>query len=85
MFGSTGIIEIDLHGSDYETGLNKVEDVVRKADRSVYRIRVIHGYHGGNMLRRMLQEEFQYGRSEKVLRIQGGTNPGLTELILREY
>jgi hypothetical protein len=80
-----GIIEIDLHGCTYDEGLKKTEKAVNSANNSVYRIRVIHGFHGGNSLKRMLQEEFSYGRSEKVLRVVGGSNQGITELILREF
>lgn len=80
-----GIFEIDLHGCNYEEGLKKTEEAVNSANSSVYRIRVIHGFHGGNRLKKMLEEEFSYGRSDKVLRVVGGSNQGITELILREY
>jgi hypothetical protein len=33
----------------------------------------------------MLQEDYSYGREPKVIRIQGGVNPGITELVLRDY
>ncbi len=81
----SGIIEIDLHGYTYEDGFHKIEKVVKEANASIYRIRVIHGFHGGNRLKNMLQEEFSYGRNEKVLRVMGGNNQGITELVLREY
>lgn len=80
-----GIIEIDLHGCSYEEGLKKTEQAVNSANQSVYRIRVIHGFHGGNRLKNMLVEEFSYGRSDHVLRVVGGSNQGTTDLILREY
>lgn len=80
-----GIIEIDLHGCSYEEGLKKTEQAVNSANQSVYRIRVIHGFHGGNRLKNMLVEEFSYGRSDRVLRVIGGSNQGTTDLILREY
>lgn len=82
---TSGIIEIDLHGCTYEEGLKKTEQAVNSANSSVYRVRVIHGFHEGNSLKRMLQEEFSYGRSKKVLRVVGGSNQGVTELILREF
>ncbi len=31
----------------------------------------------------MLQEEYSYGREPKVIRIQGGVNPGITELVIK--
>ncbi|MCR4815394.1 MAG: hypothetical protein K5879_11285 [Lachnospiraceae bacterium] len=52
---------------------------------STYRVRLIHGYHGGISLRNMIYDEFSYGRNSKVKRIENGTNPGITELVLREY
>ncbi|HUM83755.1 MAG TPA: hypothetical protein PLN48_08245 [Lachnospiraceae bacterium] len=80
-----GIIEIDLHGFRYEEALACVEKKVMSADKSVYRIRLIHGYHGGTALRKMAQEEFGWGRNPRVLRVENGANPGITELVLREY
>jgi len=80
-----GIRELDLHGCTYEEGLKKTEKAVKEANNSIYRIRVIHGFHGGNSLKGMLREEFSYGRNEKVLRVVGGNNEGITELVLREY
>ena len=53
---------------------------------SFYRIRVIHGYHRGNALQRALYDEFDYFHtSDRVLRMEGGSNPGITEIILREW
>ncbi|MCI8557788.1 MAG: hypothetical protein HFI19_08490, partial [Lachnospiraceae bacterium] len=50
----------------------------------VYRIRVIHGYHGGTRIRDGIREEFGYEREPKIKRITMGDNPGITELVLRE-
>ena len=80
-----GIIEIDVHGMNTEEAVNAVAAKVRSAGNSVYRIRVIHGYHGGTRIRSGIREEFSYGREPKVKRIEMGTNQGITELILREY
>ncbi len=82
---TNGIIEIDLHGLRREDALALVERRINTADRSVYRIRLIHGYHGGTALRQMAAEEFGYGRNPRVLRVENGANPGITELVLREY
>lgn len=82
---TSGIIEIDVHGMNTEEAVNAVASKVRSAGNSVYRIRVIHGYHGGTRIRSGIREEFSYGREPKVKRIEMGTNQGITELILREY
>ncbi|MCR5590140.1 MAG: hypothetical protein K6F73_01275 [Lachnospiraceae bacterium] len=56
---------------------------VAKAPGSVYTIRLIHGYHGGTRIRDAIEDEFSYGRNEKVKSIRNGSNPGITELVLR--
>lgn len=80
-----GIVEIDLHGSSGLEAKNKIDRVLEKANSATYRIRLIHGYHGGNIIKNMIGEEYGFGRHAKVIRIQPGVNPGITELILREY
>jgi len=82
---SSGIIEIDLHGLRTEEAKNKIDSALKGASRSVYRIRLIHGFHGGTSLRSMIEEEYSYGREPKVIRITPGDNPGITDLILREF
>lgn len=82
---TSGILEIDVHGLNVEEAVAKVMAKVQAAGSSTYRIRVIHGYHGGIRIRSGIQEEFSYGREPKVKRIEMGNNPGITELILREF
>lgn len=81
---SSAVIEIDLHGLRTDEAIRKVKNEVNKAPRSVYTIRVIHGYHGGTSIRSAIMEEFSYGRNDKVIRVKPGSNPGITELVLRE-
>ena len=80
-----GIIEIDVHGMKTEEAVKAVSQKVQSAGNSVYRIRIIHGYHGGTRIRSSIREEFSYGREPKVKRIEMGSNQGITELILREF
>ncbi len=80
---TSGIIEIDLHGLKVEEAISKVKREVAKAPGSVYTIRLIHGYHGGTRIRDAIEDEFSYGRNEKVKSIRNGSNPGITELVLR--
>ena len=82
---STGIIEVDIHGMTAYEAKSYIDKILLKVDGSVYRIRVIHGYHGGTSLKSMLIEEYSFERSKKVKKIQGGNNPGITELVLREF
>lgn len=52
-------------------------------EKFAYRLRVIHGYHGGTALREGIRKE--YAKHPKVLRIELGLNPGETDLVLREF
>ena len=70
---NAGIIEIDLHGKNVLQAKAEVDAVLKRTDSSVYRLRI------------MLQEEYGYGREPKIIRVQGGNNPGITELVLRDY
>nr|WP_308624796.1 hypothetical protein [uncultured Eisenbergiella sp.] len=80
-----GIMELDLHGKNVLQAKQEVENALKRADGSVYRLRVIHGFHGGTGIKSMLLEDYSYGREPKVIRVQGGVNPGITELVLRDY
>ena len=80
---TSGIIEIDLHNLRVEEAIKKVKSEVKKAPGSVYTIRLIHGYHGGTRIRDAIEDEFSYGRDEKIKSVRPGSNPGITELVLR--
>ncbi len=80
---TSGIIEIDLHGLRVDEAVKKVKSEVKKAPGSVYVIRLIHGYHGGTRIKEAIEDEFSYGRNAKVKSIRNGSNPGITELVLR--
>ena len=82
---NSGITEIDLHGKNAEEARSLIDRSLLDAGRQVYRLRLIHGYHGGTRMKSMILEEYGYCRSPRVLRIEPGANPGITELVLREY
>ncbi len=82
---SSPIIEMDVHGLTAQEAVNKIAKIVSSAEKSVYRIRIIHGYNRGTNIKDAVSREFGYGLEPKVLRIEGGQNEGITELILREY
>lgn len=81
---NAGIIEIDLHGLNKSQAKTAIDNQLKKAGGSVYRLRVVHGYHGGTELKDMIWDEYGYGRHPKVKRMEGGWNQGITDLILRE-
>ncbi|MGE4485712.1 MAG: Smr/MutS family protein [Oscillospiraceae bacterium] len=78
----SGIIEVDVHGMTKRQAKLCIENKLQRAGSGVYRIRVIHGYHGGTELRDMVRREI--AKNKKVLRIELGLNPGETDLVLRE-
>jgi DNA-nicking Smr family endonuclease len=80
---SAGIVEVDLHGMTQSQAKIAVDAALRRADRSVYRLRLIHGFHGGTAIRDMVRTA--YKGHPRVLRIELGLNPGQTELVLREW
>ena len=77
-----GIIEVDLHGMTQVQARVAVDAALRRASKSVYRLRLIHGYNSGTALRNMLRTEF--AGHKKVLRVELGLNQGITDLVLRE-
>lgn len=81
----TGIIEINVHGKNVEEAIREIKKHLDSAGTGTYRIRVIHGFHGGTRIKDSIWDEFSYGREPKVKRITMGDNPGITELILREF
>lgn len=79
---NSGIVELDIHGMTKYQAKIYIDSVLKKAGSSIYRIRVVHGYHGGTELKNMLQKN--YRNNKKVIRIEIGMNPGITDLVLRE-
>ena len=77
-------IDIDVHGMTSEQAIEKIESLINRANPSTYRIRVVHGFNRGNAIQRAIYREIGHGMNPKVLRIVGGDNLGVTELILRE-
>lgn len=78
-----GILELDLHGKNPYQAKVALEAALRRAGAGTYRIRIIHGYHGGTVLRDMVRRE--YGAHPRVKRVEGGFDPGITDLVLREF
>lgn len=74
--------EIDVHNMTKVQAITAIDALLRRADTSVYRIRVIHGYHGGTVLREAVRAHYRDHPSVK--RIELGLNPGETDLILRD-
>jgi len=78
-----GILELDLHGMNAYQAKIAIDSTLKRAKGGTYRVRLIHGYRGGTVLRDMIRES--YRSHPKILRIELGMNPGETDLILREF
>lgn len=78
----SGILEVDLHGLNQHQAKIKIDSVLRSSCKGVYRIRIIHGYTGGTALRDMVRKT--YRSHPKIIRVELGMNPGVTDLVLRE-
>ena len=78
---SPGTVTVDLHGKTAYQARVTVDAALRRADQSVYRLTLIHGFRQGTALRDMLAEE--YAGHPRVKRL---TRPeeGVTVLVLRE-
>ena len=77
------IITADLHGKTTYQAKVTVDALLRRVGTGTYRIRLIHGSHGGTALRDFIQVE--YSRHPKVKRLLLSPDGGATELVLREY
>ena len=77
-----GFLEIDVHGMTRTQAFTAIDAMLRRTNGSAYRLRVIHGYHGGTVLRDAIRSH--YRNHPKVIRIELGLNPGETDLVLKE-
>ena len=77
-----GIVELDLHGMNVAQAKIAIDARLKRCGREVYRLRLIHGFHGGNAIRDMVRKDYR-GR-KGILRIEIGLNDGVTDLVLRD-
>ncbi len=78
----SSIIELDVHNMTRVQAQIAIDARLKRASSGVYRLRVIHGYHGGTALKELAAS---YKNHPKVLRIELGLNRGCTDLVLREF
>ena len=62
---SAGILELDLHGKNEYQAKVAIDAALRRAKAGTYRLRLIHGYHGGTALRDMIRRDY----ATKCLRV----------------
>ena len=78
-----GTLTVYLHGKNTYQANITVDAMLRRARTGTYRLRLVHGYHGGTALRDFIRAE--YGNHPKVRRLILSPDGGATELVLREY
>ena len=54
----SGIVTLDLHGCSAYQAKIAIDAALRRA-RGVYRLRIVHGYHGGTALRDMIRKDME--------------------------
>ena len=74
--------QIDVHNMTKTQAQTAIDAMLRRNKGEMCRLTVIHGYHGGTVLRDFVRSH--YKKHPQVRRIEIGLNPGETELILRE-
>lgn len=79
----SGILTVDLHGKNTYQAKVTVDALLKRARAGTYRVRLIHGSHGGTVLRDFIRAE--YAHHPKVKRLVLSPDGGVTELMLREY
>lgn len=77
-----GIVTVDLHGRNTYQAKITIDAALRRS-AGVYRLHLIHGFHGGTALRDFIREE--YSRHPKVKRLALSPDGGSTDLVLREF
>lgn len=75
-----GIVTIDLHGKNTYQAKVTIDAALRRAKSGTYRLRLVHGFHGGTALRDMIRQEY----ASRCLRLVF-VNEGTTDLVLREF
>ena len=74
---TTEIIEINVHGMTTEQAIKTIYQKLDQAKGSDYRIRVIHGFHGGTRIRDGIEDELSDGTNKLVKRIRMGDAQGI--------
>jgi len=71
-----------IHGCTVYQAKIAIDSQLKRAKAGTYRIRLIHGCHGGTALRDMIRRD--YRKHPRILRLEFGSNSE-TDLVLREW
>ncbi len=75
------MVEIDIHGYTEYDAIKILEKFIVNVDKSEKQILVIHGYHGGSVLKDMVRNSTKL-RSKRIRRRRPTMNQGETILEL---
>ena len=75
------MVEIDIHGETEYDAIKILEKFIVNCDSTVKEILVIHGYHGGSVLKNMVRSSNKL-RSKRISRRKSTMNQGETILEL---
>ena len=75
------MVEINIHGYTEYDAIKILEKFIVSVDQSEKQILVIHGYHGGNVLKEMVRNSNKL-RSKRIRRRRPTMNQGETILEL---
>ena len=59
----SGKLRLDLHGMTCCQAQVAIDAALRRAGGSVYRLELVHGYHGGTQLRDMIRKNIEQTRA----------------------
>ncbi|ARP49439.1 MULTISPECIES: Smr/MutS family protein [Caproicibacterium] len=75
------VVELDIHGETRESAMHLLTHWLSHTPADVQEVRVIHGCHGGTVLRDMVRRQLKHPRiASKLITL----NPGETRLILKK-
>ena len=63
---------VDLHNQTKEDAKINLIYAVEGADSNVKSLVVIHGYHGGTIIKKLVRDEFEHPRIEKKINLDAG-------------
>lgn len=78
-FSKDQVLEVDIHKMDVWQAMNYLERLVTWTPSNIKEIVVIHGYHSGTTLLKMVRHEFKHKRIQRKFL---SLNQGRTSLIL---
>ena len=78
----SSVVELDVHNMTRAQAQTAIDAKLKRLPAGTYRLRIIHGYHDGTVLKELAQS---YKKHPKVIRVEMGLNPGSTDLVLREF